>query len=384
MAEKNTTLEDRIRLIGSRFDELNTLFIEEIAAQIRAFGELSRDNIRRMVTMTIMNRTMAMLNVEMGRTVMQAVSDLGPVYRQTVDNVLASPRFKRALAENPLPAADSVALSRYAEAVSRQTAGTIYNLSNTTVMSEDYRHAIDMAILSASSGAVDYRVAMRQVVQDLGRNGLRVQYESGLHRRLDTAVRQNITNGVRQVYQHCADIVGEKLGYDAIELTAHLNSAPDHEPVQGRVFMNDEFAKMQAGSASRDIDGTVHAGFRRSIGEWNCRHMALPFSTEYNTRTYTPERLQEMADQNAEGFTLGGKHYSMYQGTQKMRELETEIRRQKDTSIAASAAGDKDLQRASQLRINSLVGQYRALSEASGLSRNYRRIYVPGFKSIRV
>ena len=168
---------------------------------------------------------------------------------------------------------------RYTRNIAAQPSGALQNLSNTTAISVPYQQAIDKAILSVSTGMTDYKSAMRQTIKDIGWAGMQVQYASGYHRRLDTAARQNIIDGACQIAQHSADEIGKALGYDAVELSAHLNSAPDHEPVQGHVFLLAEYAKMQAGMACVDVDGHHFAGFKRPIGEWNCGHFAAPFST---------------------------------------------------------------------------------------------------------
>ena len=43
------------------------------------------------------------------------------------------------------------------------------------------------------------------------------------------------------------DYHGQRFGSDGVEISAHAISAPDHLPVQGRQFSNEEFCKMQNG-----------------------------------------------------------------------------------------------------------------------------------------
>lgn len=220
-------------------------------------------------------------------------------------------------------------------AEARQLSG-LDNLSNTTAISVPYQQAIDKAILSVSTGMTDYKSAMRQTIKDIGWAGMQVQYASGYHRRLDTAARQNIIDGACQIAQHSADEIGKALGYDAVELSAHLNSAPDHEPVQGHVFLLAEYAKMQAGMACVDVDGHHFAGFNRPIGEWNCGHFAAPFSTEYSVRKYSDHQLAAWITSNHAGVTIGNKEgLTLYQCSQMMRKIETDTRRWKDVAQLA-------------------------------------------------
>jgi hypothetical protein len=243
---------------------------------------------------------------------------------------------------------------------------------------------MDKAILAVSSGLGDYQSVTREAVQQLGYNGMQVVYESGYHRRLDTALRQNIIDGANQIAQHGSDLMGEELGFDAYEISAHARSAPDHEPVQGHVFSKAEFAKMQAGQDCWDVDGNHYAGFRRPIGEWNCMHLAMSFSTQYSVRRYKDDQLRGWAEDNARGCEIGRKHYTTYEATQLMRKLETQIRREKDVANAARAAGDDKLREECQRKINTLSQTYTQVSKAAGITPRRERMRVNGFQPVKL
>jgi hypothetical protein len=243
---------------------------------------------------------------------------------------------------------------------------------------------VDTAILATSAGLTSYKEAARDAMRGIGHSGLQVYYASGYHRRLDTAIRQNIIDGTRQIAMHGAAIVGDALGYDAVELSAHLHSAPDHEPVQGRVFLKTEFDKMQAGFPFVDVNGKSYASFRRPIGEWNCAHFPSPFSTKYSKARYTENQLQDMAKRNADGCEIDGKHVTLYQAQQMMRRLETEVRRWKDTAVMAQIAGEDQLRRECQMNINKLAAKYGQIASLSGLTMHKDRMVVQDFKPVKI
>ena len=224
---------------------------------------------------------------------------------------------------------------------------------------------------------------VRETVKQIGYAGMQIQYPSGYHRRLDTAVRQNVVDGAKQITQQASKMVGEALGYDAIELSAHAASAPDHEPVQGRVFLLDQFERMQAGEDFTDIDGNYYSGFRRPIGEWNCMHLVRSYDTEYSSRRYTSSQLAKWAEDNAKGCEINGKRYTLYEARQRMRQIETAIRHEKDAAIAAQAAGDDVLRQQCQQRINKLYEAYRQAAKASGFKPRYDRAQVDGFRAVK-
>lgn len=377
-------LERAINHIVARFDEVNTYYITKVAEQVRKIGELNPTSIHRITVMTEMGASITDITQRLQLATNMSIREVMQLYQTALNDTYTDPRFRRALQHTELTPADRARLTQYVQAVSVQTARQIVNLSNTTAISAPYRETVDRAVLAVSSGLTDHRSATRQSIRELGHNGMQVQYESGYQRRLDTAIRQNIIDGTNQIAQHCSLMMGEALGYDAVEISAHARSAPDHEPVQGRVFLKAEFERMQSGLPFQDVDGRQYEAFRRPIGEWNCNHIAMSFSTRHSVRRYTDQQLEQWAADNDKGCEIGGKHYTTYAASQLMRKIETEIRREKDAAVAAQKAGDNVLRRECQERINALSREYTAVAAASGVSQRRERMMVEGFRAVKL
>ena len=99
--------------------------------------------------------------------------------------------------------------------------------------------------------------------------------------------------------------------------------------------------------------------------------------------SYTKEQLQAMIDKNHKGYTLpNGKHLTLYECSQKMRGMETEIRRSKEGQMTAQAAGDLDLAKQYQAKESKQVKDYKAFCKACGLTPAMDRTSVPGYKRI--
>ena len=378
-------LEAAIKRITGRLDEVNRLTIKKIAAQILKIGELNATSINRIIVMTELGADIQEINRELSQATAMNVRDLYGIYQIALNDTYTDPRFKTALQSTPLTPTQNARITMLAQNVSIQTAQAMINLSNTTAVSTIYQDAVDKAIVATSTGLMSYQEAVRGIIHDLGYNGLQVYYESGYHRRLDTAVRQNIIDGINQINQNASLAMGEELGFDAVELSAHAHSAPDHEPVQGRVFLKKEFEKMQNGEDFYDVEGNRYVGFSRPIGEWNCQHIAMGFSTQHSIRRYTNEQLKQWKIDNAKGCEIGGKHFTTYEAQQLMRQLETKVRREKDAANAARIAGnDMELRRSCQRKINNLSAQYYAVAKAAGLTPRGARLSVEGFKMVKV
>lgn len=264
-------------------------------------------------------------------------------------------------------------------AVIKQTQGAIQNLSNTTALFYQmpdgsyadirtaYIRAVDKAIYEVQSGSVDYHTAMKQTMLSLGKGTRCIEYASGYHRRLDSAIRQNILDGAKQLNQSIMDYHGKAFGSDGVELTAHAVSAPDHVNVQGHRFTNEEFDKMQSGMDCKDIQGRKYKGFPRKITEWNCKHFAIPVIVDIGSPAYTDEQLAEMKKTSA----------AKYDDTQKARAMETRLRTLKEQKNALLESGDDSGAKQVQKKITAQQKVYREFCKQKSIHRDYVRENVP-------
>jgi hypothetical protein len=282
--------------------------------------------------------------------------------------------------------------------MTRQTAAEFTNLSQTLAFKIDdrylplrqmYTKAIDKAIYEVQSGTVDYHTAMRKTVKDLA-TGLRVKdsalvvdketgevklhWESGYSRRLDSHVRQNLIDGVKQLQAQMLDYHGEKFGSDGVELSAHAISAPDHLPVQGRQFSNEEFFNLQNALKFEDVKGNEYEPIKRPIGQWNCKHFATPIMYGITKPAYTDEQLRELENNSNEKITIDGKTRTRYEWTQVQREIETECRKEADTITLAKATGDKKLVAECNGNLNGYTQLYTHISDKAGIEPQYWRM----------
>ena len=112
-------------------------------------------------------------------------------------------------------------------------------------------------------------------------------------------------------------------------------------------------------------------------------HLIMPFSTEYSKPQYTERQLIEWAEQNKQGCEFDGQQMTLFEASQLMRRIETEVRYLKDCAIGAKAAGDVILRRECQWKINTLSRKYGRLAKAAGLAEQRSRMTVEGFKAIK-
>ncbi len=363
-----------------RIDLVNAEYLKAVARQINAIGGLNASSIRKLAQMRIYRANVVKIKAALAKALNLSVQELQELLERAAREVYADADYMAVIRGRRLMQLEyNEPLKKYISAVSAQTEERFHNYSNTTCIDENYQEAVTNAIDAVARGVTDYRSAIRDTMRKLGGDGLRITYESGVTRRMDTALRQNVLDGVKQIQQEAQRLIGEEIGATGVELSAHPFSAVDHEPAQGRQFSLQEFSRMQAGQPFTDANGNRYDGFKRPIGEWNCRHFASYIILGVSPRRYTDAQLKAWKEANHKGCTIGGKHYTVYEASQLMRQLETSVRRQKDIANLAKLSGDDKLRREAQAKIVNLKAQYKAVSEASGLKQRAERMVVEGY-----
>lgn len=253
-----------------------------------------------------------------------------------------------------------------------------------------YKEIIDKAILSVSQGKTTFNEEMYKVIKEYGSSGLKTfDYENGRSVRLDSAIRMNMKDTLRQLHNEEQEIFGKEFDSDGVEISVHFNPAPDHALVQGKQFSNEEFNKFQNDKDCYSYDkiffpAEFEGHDRRSISEYNCYHYTFAIILGVSEQAYTNKELKQIIDDNNKGFDYEGKHYTNYEGTQLQRDIEKKIREQKDIQIMARASGQDDLVADSQKQISILTKKYKELSNVSGLPTKMDRMKVSGYKRVHI
>lgn len=248
-----------------------------------------------------------------------------------------------------------------------QTLGMVDPYGNALPLQEVYRSCTDYAFKQVITGATDYSTALRRATKNLTEHGvLTIDYESGVRTSLEAAVRRNIMGGLGLLQEQVSQQNHDDLGADGWEISAHANSAPDHEPIQGKQYTDAEYE-------------ALNNSLVRRIGTLNCGHASFPIILGVNEPQYTVEELEKFRQDNANGVMVDGKHYTGYEATQMQRRIERTIRKQKRRVLAAEASGDKDAQTVAKARLQRLNQEYRRFSKAAGLRTELERLEVAGF-----
>lgn len=254
-----------------------------------------------------------------------------------------------------------------------QTLGMMTPDGQVLPLRQFYQKTMDFAFEQVFTGAADYQTAIRQATTKMADAGVRtIDYESGRSIDIEAAVRRNMMGGMGLLDEQITRTNHDALGCNGWEISAHANSAPDHEPYQGRQYSDAEWKKLN-GTAQKP--GTL----KRRIGTLHCGHVAFPIILGVNSPQYTEAQLQAFQDENAKGITYEGRHYTGYEATQKQRQLERAQRKQKRRILVAETNGDTLKEQAAQIRLQMLRQHYKAFSKAAGLPLQEDRAWVAGY-----
>ena len=374
----------------------------KIADRIRDIGTMVPSDIKALEQLYKSGADVRAINRELARLTNLNERQIKKIIKiVAADNYADAKPFYDYRKRRYIPFEENVAIQSVISAMESITVGTYKNLSRSTALkflwydlttgvisealsiAETYQRVVDTAIQSVTLGVTDYNTAMRKTLQNLVNSGINtVQYESEngkiTYQRLDTAVRRNLIDGVRMTSQAMQNEIGKQVGADGVELSVHAMSAPDHEPIQGHQFTNDEFEKCQTQQAFEDVNGIQFEAIARPIGAWNCRHFAYSIIIGVQEPRYTLEQLDEFKRKNAEGFDYidargHKKHLSLYECTQRQRQYELSIRKAREGKALAERSGFDDLAKVYNKKVMNRLNEYTVFSKACGLKPQYMR-----------
>ena len=268
--------------------------------------------------------------------------------------------------------------------ISRTTGLTYLNSQGERVTKnifDAYNEIVDDAINNVAMGKETFQQALKNQLKTIGEAGIqKIEYESGYHRRIDSSLRMNLNDGLNQLAISQQEIMGNQFNNDAWEVTTHEFPAVDHAPIQGHIFRKEEFKKLQDFNyygEIKDVNNNVYVRDEhehiRPIGELNCKHFAFAIVLGVDEPRYTQEELNRINDENEKGFNFEGRHYTMYQGTQLQRDIELDIRKQREIVILGENGKEPELVNEANKRINLLLSRYHKLSKTSGLKTRLER-----------
>ena len=276
----------------------------------------------------------------------------------------------------PTPFEENAALNNLLDAGARQTCGTWHNLTATTAntVTGAFERTLDAAWLKVSTGAFDYKTAVKQAVDSLADDMPMVTYPSGHKDSIEVAARRAVLTGVNQTTGKLQVARMDEMGCEFVETTAHGGARPSHAEWQGRRFHRGG-AMDYKGKHYPDFEAATGYGTGAGLCGWNCRHTFFAVFPELgDPPQWTQEQLREL---NARNIEWNGKKYTAYEISQMQRARERNVRRWKKRYLAEDAAGLDTTD--SAVRLRAARQSLAEFAQATGGRVDSARVSVPKF-----
>lgn len=379
----NLALERFVR----RFEEFNTKVLEDFGKTIKKFEKLTPSQAHKLAQQMKNGRDIEKILADLERISELSKKDIEDLLEITAkENIDFANTYYEAKKMDKVSYETSKQFQNLVKAVEKTTKGEFTNLSKTTALKllkdngkplyldikKAYNEVIDRCVLAVATGQMDYQKAMYDTIKQLSSSGVKkIFYDNegkrAYARRLDSSVRMNILDGVRQVNIGIQEQVGKEFGADGVEISAHSPCASDHIFIQGQQYTKKQFNK-------------INANLKRPIGTLNCTHFVFSIVLGVSSPSYTKKQLNQYKQESNSIVEYQGSKYTKYEATQVQRRIETAIRQQKDLQIIAKASGDKETIANAQKNITDLTREYKNFSEVAGLDTKMNRLRVVGYK----
>lgn len=249
----------------------------------------------------------------------------------------------------PTPFAENETLQALLNAGYAQTAGTFRNLTGTTAntVSGQFEAALDRAHLKVSTGAFDYKSAVKSAVGSLADSLKYITYPTGHQDTLEVAARRAVLTGVNQTAAKLQVARADEMGVEFFAVTAHGGARPSHAAWQGKTYHRGG-AVDYLGKHYEDFESVTGYGTGAGLCGWNCRHTFFSVFPELGPApNWTQESLAEL---NARDIKYNGQKYTRYEISQMQRARERAVRKWKRRYLAEDAAGSDTTVSAVKLR----------------------------------
>lgn len=383
-------LELLLERFYQRYNKYNTKVLEKMGETIKKFDGISPSLAHQVAQELKYGADLDDLTAELSELSGKSIKDIETAFDLVArENVAFAEVYAKAKNKEFVDYKDNKELQSLVKGIAGETNGMFVNVSNSNAvgftmvengqkvfkpLKQTYYDLIDEAVFNVEIGVTDYQSAMRNVIKQLAASGVKIHeekvgYKSGYNVRIDSAVRQNVLDGIRKINVNIQEQVGKEFGANAIELSLTFPCADDHAPYEGKIYTHKEFENIQS-----SLD--------RPFFQWNCRHFGFQVVKGISQPQYTQKYLDQKHAQEHEEFYFEGKKINQVEANDLMRKIETSIRRNKDAQIIGRSAGNKEIVANSQQNITALTHKYNELSKVSNLPTYKNRLVVSGYRKV--
>ena len=358
-AEKLEKAVEKIFLRGNYFNDYT---LNKIATRIKKTGRLNAYDQQALKNIADISGDMDDITKKLAELTEKNIADIEKIYTQVITDGVNTykPLFDyKNMTFVPFEQND------FAKAIVtnwyRKTSAEMVNLSRTKVIgfTDGSRKfsTLREAVIAVTTGTIDFNTAMRETIKQLGGSGVVTNYDSGVTRSLNSAIRQNILYGAKQAVQAYDEYVRNELGLDGFEVDAHAGCRPSHVFMQGQMYSY---------NGQKTINGVTYKDGAKALerlDNYNCQHYKTAVLLGVSKPRYSKDELKRIYKETTEPIEYKGQSRTLYEWKQKQRELERKVRSCNIQANTFETAGNNIAAKEYKTAAKAYRKEYKKMSE---------------------
>lgn len=179
------------------------------------------------------------------------------------------------------------------------TLGEWHNFTRTTasVSQQIFVNQLDKYYNLVSTGAMGYTQALKEIIDTVVSDGVKVYYDTGHSDTIETATLRAVRTGISQMSAQIQIARMDEMDVDLVITSSHLGARPTHQEWQGKIFSrygNAKYPDFISITGYGTVEGLCGANCRHSFGPY-FEGMDNPFEqydSEKNRKQYEKEQRQ--------------------------------------------------------------------------------------------
>ena len=358
------------------FYDLENQLMEDIVRRIKKTGEITSTADYQIMQLKALGLSNDEITEQIKKALNASDEYVEELYREAMKNEWSDAKDLYAgMGQAYVKFEDNAFIQNLIGGAFMQTSGEMVNMTGTmgfvvggesVELSKFYQDTMDNAISLIMGGGFDYNTVLKKAIKQMTNSGIRwINYESGWHNRITVAARRSVMTGLSQMTRGITEDTAKRLNTDTFEVSAHAGARPDHADWQGKVYTKKQLYEI---CGLGTVTGLLGA---------NCYHTYYPFIKGISKRAYTDEQLKVWKEDTPKMYQ--GKEYTQYQAQQRMRQMETNMRAQRQTiNLLKLGGADKKTITEERIKYRIQMQKYKDIAKFFGLKEQKERIYLDG------
>ena len=358
------------------FYDLENQLMEDIVRRIKKTGEITSAADYQIIQLKALGLSNDEITEQIKKALNASDEYVEELYREAMKNEWSDAKDLYAgMGQAYVKFEDNAFIQNLIGGAFMQTSGEMVNMTgtmgfviggNAVELSKFYQDTMDNAISLIMGGGFDYNTVLKKAIKKMTNSGIRwINYESGWHNRITVAARRSVMTGLSQMTRGITEDTAKRLNADTFEVSAHAGARPDHADWQGKVYTKKQLYEI---CGLGTVTGLLGA---------NCYHTYYPFIKGISKRAYTDKQLKMWKEDTPKMYQ--GKEYTQYQAQQRMRQMETNMRAQRQTiNLLKLGGADKETITEERIKYRIQMQQYKDIAKFFGLKEQKERIYLDG------